>query len=127
MKDENKDQEQHNDQEKKKKTSSAANIDAIISSPTQNVRARHAHPSWGNTGTNISYEGNTAPAGGGSVGTGQASGHDATGAEIHTDDNYDIARVNEKHEQEKNQKEDNNEEARAEHNRNDETDKLKNR
>lgn len=78
-------QEQHT--EKRKSRSSAASIDAIISSPTENVHARRSGAShrMANTGTNISYEGPTAPGGGGSVGTGYSSGHSATGSGTSSD------------------------------------------
>jgi hypothetical protein len=73
-------QEQHT--EKRKSRSSVASINAIISSATENVHARRSGASHrlANTGTNISYEGPTAPGGGGSVGTGYSSGHSATGS-----------------------------------------------
>lgn len=74
------------EQPEEKKQTSAAGLDSIISSPTGNVRARHKTGTWGNTGTNISYEGQTAPGGMGSVGTGEASGQDATGARIQVPD-----------------------------------------
>ena len=69
----------------------AANIDAIIGSPTDAARAHRHTDQWSNQGTNISYEGATAPGGGGSVGTGQASGQDAVGARISSNDEYDHA------------------------------------
>lgn len=78
--------EEQKEAKQEKKHTSAAALDSIISSPTGNVKARHKTESWGNTGTNISYEGQTAPGGMGSVGTGQASGQDATGATIHVPD-----------------------------------------
>jgi hypothetical protein len=69
---------------------SAAQLDALISSPTNAVHARHHQGLHGqhlaDTGTNISYEGATAPGGGGSVGTGQASGQSATGSSITSTD-----------------------------------------
>ncbi len=69
----------------------------MTGSPTSNVRARRHHDTLGNTGTNISYEGATPAAGGGSVGTGYGSGQDATGARISTDSNIDHVRT--KHEE----------------------------
>lgn len=86
-----------NDTPQRKKTSTAANIDAIISSATDNVRARRHRTNWSNTGTNISYEGPTAPGGGGSVGTGQASGQNAVGARISTDSDYGKAHIEHPH------------------------------
>jgi len=66
---------------------SAALLDALISSPTEAVHARHhAGRTHGDTGTNISYEGQTAPGAGGSVGTGEASGQSATGSRIASTD-----------------------------------------
>lgn len=69
---------------------SAAQLDSLISSPTAAVHARHHQSSHGthlaDTGTNISYEGQTAPGGGGSVGTGEASGQSATGSSIASTD-----------------------------------------
>lgn len=71
----------------KKKTTSAGRINAIINSATAAVHNRHHYASnWANTGTNISYEGATAPGGGGSAGTGQASGQSATGIRITSTD-----------------------------------------
>ncbi len=70
----------------------ASRIDSIISSPTDAVRSRHSHStSAANTGTNVIYEGQTAPGGGGSVGTGEASGQSATGQSITTDGAYEAA------------------------------------
>ena len=76
-------------QKKRSRHSSAANLDSIIRSATDAARSHRHSDSLGNTGTNISYEGPTAPGAGGSVGTGQASGQDAVGARIHTDDALD--------------------------------------
>jgi len=69
----------------------AANLDAIIGGATNAARSNRHTDTLSNTGTNISYEGNTAPAGGGSVGTGQASGQDAVGARLTTSDKHDHA------------------------------------
>ncbi len=64
-------------------TGLADRINNIITSPTGAVRSRTHHGgTHGDTGTNVSYEGNTAPGGGGSVGTGEASGQSATGSRI---------------------------------------------
>ncbi len=82
-------EKQRRDEKKKKKSGSAANLDGIIGSPTENVRSRRSSADWSNTGTNISYEGNTAPAGGGSVGTGQSSGKEAVDPTINANDAYD--------------------------------------
>jgi len=75
-----------------KKHSSAASIDSIISGATDAVHSRMSQETWGNTGSNISYEGPTAPGSGGSVGTGDASGQDAVHSTINTNSEYDAAR-----------------------------------
>ncbi len=76
----------------------ASRINSIISSPTAAVRGRHSHSSSGaNTGTNVSYEGATAPGGGGSVGTGDASGQSASGSRIAVGDEYYTAGEAHKH------------------------------
>jgi len=90
----NQNPEEENAQEKKEKKSGggkAANLDAIISSPTDAARSRRSTDGWSNQGTNISYEGQTAPGGMGSVGTGQGSGQSATGARISSSDAYEHA------------------------------------
>ena len=70
----------------KEHRTSAAAIDSIISSPTQNVRNRHtSKATFENTGTNVSYEGPTSTAAGG---TGYNSGQPATGARISSTDEY---------------------------------------
>lgn len=80
----------HGSGEHQHRHASAAQLDALISSPTNAVHARHHQGLHGHhladTGTNISYEGATAPGGGGSVGTGEASGQSATGSSITTTD-----------------------------------------
>lgn len=53
----------------------------------------HSNSGLANTGTNISYEGATAPGSGGSVGTGYASGKPAVDPSISTDSDYDKANV----------------------------------
>lgn len=83
---------------------SAERLDSIISSPTQNVRSRHAGNTWSNTGTNISYEDQTAPGAGGSVGTGQASGQNATDSRINTGSDYERGEVSRKHDVEPNER-----------------------
>ena len=74
-----------------RKSGTVASINNIINSPTDAVRSHHHTDTLGNTGTNISYEGATAPGGGGSVGTGQSSGQDAVGAKISTSNENDSA------------------------------------
>jgi hypothetical protein len=60
----------------------------IARSATAQVR-RHSGAGLASTGTNISYEGATAPGAGGSVGTGFSSGQEATGETIHTNSDYE--------------------------------------
>lgn len=55
----------------------------IYRSPTA-AADPHNTRNYANTGTNISYEGATAPGGGGSAGTGEASGQPADGSRITT-------------------------------------------
>lgn len=75
------------DTEQGHRHTSAAQLDALITSPTNAVHARHhSGRHHGDTGTNISYEGATAPGGGGSVGTGEASGQSASGSSITSTD-----------------------------------------
>lgn len=76
-------------QKGKEKTGKADHINSIITSPTDAARSRKHTDTWSNQGTNISYEGQTAPGGSGSVGTGNASGQSATGARITTTDSSD--------------------------------------
>lgn len=98
--------ERTEDTPQRKKTSTAASIDAIITSATDNVRARRHRSDWSHTGTNISYEGPTAPGSGGSVGTGQASGQNAVGARISTDSEYDKAQIEHSNKGKENEKND---------------------
>jgi len=83
-KDKNQDS-QNKEQQHAHKSGNAANIDSIIGSPTEHVRAGRSSDSLGNTGANTSYEGATAPGGGGSAGTGYTSGQSGTGASISSD------------------------------------------
>lgn len=57
----------------------------------------HSDRDLANTGTNISYEGATAPGSGGSVGTGYSSGKPAVDPTISTDSDYERARVEREH------------------------------
>ncbi len=86
-----KNRQDQNADERQKKAASAERIDSIISSPTDAVRSRRHTDTWSNNGTNISYEGNTAPGAGGSVGTGNASGTDAVDARTTVNDAYEAA------------------------------------
>jgi hypothetical protein len=89
------DQENNQDSHSEGSTgaANAARLDAVIGNTGATSAARsHKHTdTWSNQGTNISYEGATAPGSGGSVGTGQASGQDATGARVSTSANDDYA------------------------------------
>jgi hypothetical protein len=84
-KDQNKDAQKpaDNQQGKKKKHVSALEAASLARSATERV-SHHSNEGLADTGTNISYEGPTAPGGGGSVGTGYASGQSAAGEEIRT-------------------------------------------
>ncbi|HTM66254.1 MAG TPA: hypothetical protein VL093_08040 [Flavipsychrobacter sp.] len=82
---------QDQDKQKKRHSGTAASIDGIINSPTEAARSHRHTDQWSSQGTNISYEGATAPGGGGSVGTGYASGQDAVGARVSADDESDFA------------------------------------
>ncbi len=53
----------------------------------------HSNSGLANTGTNISYEGPTAPGAGGSEGTGYTSGQSNTGQTISTDSDYEQAGI----------------------------------
>lgn len=75
------------------KHSSAASIDSIISSATENVRSRRSNKNWSNTGTNTSYEGASTTLGGGAAGTGETSGQTGVNAHIHTNSDYENGRV----------------------------------
>lgn len=92
---------------KELKHSSAASIDAIISSPTDAVRSRRHHDNLGNTGNNTSYEGATSNAPGG---TGYNSGQPATGESINTTDAYDEAGIGHRKRQEEKNKDNEDEE-----------------
>jgi len=86
-------QENTTQEKKERKHSSAASIDAIISSPTNAVRSRRHTDTLATTGNNTSYEGATSNAAGG---TGYNSGQTATGESIHTNSAYDEARIAQK-------------------------------
>ncbi|HXS36805.1 MAG TPA: hypothetical protein VN721_08900 [Flavipsychrobacter sp.] len=79
-------------QENKKKHTSALEAASIGRSATAQVDP-HSNSGLANTGTNISYEGATAPASGGSVGTGYSSGKEATGETLSTNSDYEQNRA----------------------------------
>jgi hypothetical protein len=72
----------------KKRKVSALSAAAVGRSATAQVD-HHSNAGLANTGTNISYEGATAPGAGGSVGTGYASGKEATGETIATNSDFE--------------------------------------
>jgi len=72
---------------KKKTGGSALQAASVARSATAQVDA-HSNSGLANTGTNISYEGATAPGAGGSVGTGYASGKEAADQKIHTNSDF---------------------------------------
>jgi len=90
----NKDKKSTENKDKKheKKHNSALAAAAIGRSATAQVDP-HSNSGLANTGTNISYEGPTAPASGGSVGTGYASGKEATGETISANSDFDQNRA----------------------------------
>jgi hypothetical protein len=81
-------QEQNNETGKKKTGGSAQLAASIGRSATAQV-SRHSGSGLASTGTNISYEGATAPGAGGSVGTGFASGKEAVDEKIHTNSDFE--------------------------------------
>jgi hypothetical protein len=75
------------DAQEKTKGGSALAAAGVARSATAQVDP-HSNSGLANTGTNISYDGATAPGAGGSVGTGYASGKEATGETLTTDSDY---------------------------------------
>jgi hypothetical protein len=76
----------------KRRKGSALLAASIGRSATAQVH-RNSRDQLASTGTNISYEGATAPGAGGSVGTGFSSGKEALGETIHTSSDYEIGHV----------------------------------
>ena len=76
---------------KSNKKISADTVNSITGSATDKVRSRRSGDTLANTGTNVSYEGPTSTAAGG---TGYNSGRPATGARITGADEYDAGGVN---------------------------------
>lgn len=73
----------------KKKRSGALYAASLWRSPTAHADPHNRHSSgYANTGTNISYEGPTAPGSGGCVGTGFASGKDAISDNLRSESDY---------------------------------------
>ena len=73
---------------RKKRKNSALLAASVARSATTQVNP-HSDRMLANTGTNISYEGATSPGGGGSVGSGYASGQNAVEETIHTNSDYE--------------------------------------
>jgi hypothetical protein len=67
--------------DKAPKKNSALAAASLGRSATEHAH-RHSNTGLASTGTNISYEGATAPGAGGSAGTGYASGKEATGEKV---------------------------------------------
>jgi hypothetical protein len=84
--------EQHDspDQPGSKRKVGALQAASVGRSATEQVNP-HSNSGLANTGTNISYEGPTAPGAGGSVGTGYASGKSAVDPTISTSSDEDGA------------------------------------
>lgn len=95
--------QENNKDSKKKKKGGIHNNALYAASMGRAATAQvdpHSNRGLANTGTNISYEGATAPGGGGSVGSGYASGKSAAESSISTDWDYDQARVGKGHKKE---------------------------
>jgi hypothetical protein len=90
---ENKNEQDENKEEKKDGLHNNALYAASMGRPATAQVDPHSNSGLANTGTNISYEGPTAPGAGGSVGTGYASGKTADDPKITTDSDYDRARI----------------------------------
>jgi len=88
--DENKDKKADESKKKNKrgKHKSALQAASIGRSATAQAH-RHSNTGMASTGTNISYEGATAPGAGGSVGTGYASGKEAVDEKIRTNSDFE--------------------------------------
>lgn len=81
------------DLKKKKGHHSSATYAAGLARSASAQVSHHSDQGLANTGTNISYEGATAPGAGGSAGTGYTSGKEGVGEKIRTDSDYDEARI----------------------------------
>ncbi|MBS1587754.1 MAG: hypothetical protein JSS82_19645 [Bacteroidetes bacterium] len=78
---------------KKKGHHSSATYAAGMARSASAQVSHHSDSGLANTGTNISYEGATAPGAGGSAGTGYTSGKEGVDEKIRTDSDYDEARI----------------------------------
>lgn len=81
------------DPKKKKGHHSSATYAAGMARSASAQVSHHSDRDLASTGTNISYEGATAPGSGGSAGTGYTSGKEGVGEKIRTDSDYDQARI----------------------------------
>ena len=101
---ENKEEGQESTQDNNKKKGGIHNNALYAASMGRPATAQvdpHSHRGFADVGTNISYEGPTAPAGGGSVGTGYTSGQTGVDGTISTDSDYDRARMGKEHKEQK--------------------------
>jgi hypothetical protein len=73
---------------KKKKRNVSALVAASFGRSAVGAVRHHTHEGFDKTGTNVSYEGATAPGAGGSVGTGYASGTPAIDVTLRTNSDY---------------------------------------
>lgn len=78
---------------KKKGHHSSATYAAGMARSASAQASHHSDRGLASTGTNISYEGATAPGAGGSAGTGYTSGKEGVDEKVRTDSDYDQARV----------------------------------
>ncbi|PZF74399.1 hypothetical protein [Taibaiella soli] len=96
-----------NSAKEKKKRSGALYAASLWRSPTAHADPHNRHSSgYANTGTNISYEGATAPGSGGCVGTGYASGKDALDEKLRNESDYAHMRTKSKKTEEDESKKD---------------------
>ncbi len=85
-------EQQAEEKQKKGKHNSALYAASMGRSASAQV-SHHSDRDLANTGTNISYEGATAPGAGGSAGTGYTSGKEGVDERINTNSDYDEARI----------------------------------
>lgn len=86
-------QQNSNEQERKGGIHNNALYAASMGRPATAQVNPHNSGDLANTGTNVSYEGPTAPGAGGSAGTGFTSGQADTGSTLATSSDYDQAAV----------------------------------
>lgn len=85
--------ENHSEEKQKKGKHNSALYAASMGRSASAQVSHHSDRDLANTGTNISYEGATAPGAGGSAGTGYTSGKEGVDERINTDSDYDKARI----------------------------------